>query len=273
MTCPGCTSSEIPFSTSSRPKRLCTPSALTIAWLTAGHCPPKPESEPARQGRRLLRPAEPAPVPALDEVLADVEDARHQEVPDARDDQQRDLLVVRRRRSAGPSTAARCTRTTLASEVFFSIEITSLPVGGMITRIACGSTIRRIVWIRDMPSDCAASDCPSATEMMPARTISAMYAASLRRDAEDRRDEGRDQRVAVRADDRRAAERNAQIDLRIQRGDEIPEQIWRAAGSRGRTRCTASSTPEISGFGDRRMTARMTPSRIPITIEMTVSRS
>ena len=58
--------------------------------------------------------------------------------------------------------------------MFFSIEIVSLPVGGMITRIACGSTIRRSVCSRDMPSDWAASVWPSSTEMIPARTISAM---------------------------------------------------------------------------------------------------
>ncbi len=46
------------------------------------------------------------------------------------------------------------------------------------TRIACGSTMRRITWPRDMPSACAASVCPSSIEEMPARTISAMYAAS-----------------------------------------------------------------------------------------------
>ena len=63
---------------------------------------------------------------------------------------------------------------TLTSEVVFSIEIVSLPVGGMITRIACGSTIRRSVCTRVMPSDCAASVWPSSTEMIPARTISAM---------------------------------------------------------------------------------------------------
>ena len=60
------------------------------------------------------------------------------------------------------------------SEVFLSIEIVSLPVGGMITRIACGSTIRRMICRRVMPSDCAASVWPSSTEMIPARTISAM---------------------------------------------------------------------------------------------------
>ena len=46
---------------------------------------------------------------------------------------------------------------TATSDVVFSIEIVSLPLGGMITRIACGSTIRRIVRSRVMPSACAAS--------------------------------------------------------------------------------------------------------------------
>ncbi len=58
--------------------------------------------------------------------------------------------------------------------MFFSIEMNSLPVGGRITRIACGSTIRRMICRRLRPSDAAASVCPSGTEMIPARTISAM---------------------------------------------------------------------------------------------------
>ena len=68
---------------------------------------------------------------------------------------------------------------TLTSEVVFSIEIVSLPVGGMITRIACGSTIRRMIRMRFIPSACAASVWPWSTEMMPARTISDMYAPSF----------------------------------------------------------------------------------------------
>ena len=68
---------------------------------------------------------------------------------------------------------------TTTSEVVLSIEIVSLPVGGTITRIACGSTIRRSVCVRDNPSAPAASLCPGSTDWMPPRTISAMYAASL----------------------------------------------------------------------------------------------
>ncbi len=60
------------------------------------------------------------------------------------------------------------------------MEIVSLPVGGMITRIAWGRTTRRITCGRPMPRAWAASVWPCSTEMIPARTISAMYAASLR---------------------------------------------------------------------------------------------
>ena len=63
---------------------------------------------------------------------------------------------------------------TLTSEVFLSWPMNSLPVGGMITRMACGRMMRRIVRSRDMPRACAASTCPSSTERMPARTISDM---------------------------------------------------------------------------------------------------
>ena len=55
----------------------------------------------------------------------------------------------------------------------------SLPNVGMMTRMACGSTMRRIVSDGDMPSDEAASVWPASTEMMPARTSSAAYAASF----------------------------------------------------------------------------------------------
>src|SRR5690349_8648525 len=94
------TSSVMPFSTSSRPKRLWTASALTMGWagsevmslvislsMTA-------EREPAREHSHVLLAAEAAPEPALDEVLADVGDARHRQVPDRGHDQERDRQVV-----------------------------------------------------------------------------------------------------------------------------------------------------------------------------------
>ncbi len=61
-----------------------------------------------------------------------------------------------------------------AIEVPLSMLMKSLPVGGMITRIACGSTIRRSVMAGVMPIDFAASVCPRSTLFRPARTISAM---------------------------------------------------------------------------------------------------
>src|SRR5581483_1215610 len=61
-----------------------------------------------------------------------------------------------------------------ASEVVFSIEMNSLPVGGTMTRMAWGSTMRRIVSNGVMPRAWAASTWPGSTERIPARTISAM---------------------------------------------------------------------------------------------------
>src|SRR4051812_8440561 len=66
------------------------------------------------------------------------------------------------------------TGTAISREVSFSMAMVSLPVGGMITRMACGRTIRRIVVPRLMPNAPAASVCPGSTDWMPARTISAM---------------------------------------------------------------------------------------------------
>lgn len=63
---------------------------------------------------------------------------------------------------------------TLAKDDVLSIEMVSLPVGGMITRIAWGRMIRRNVRPLLMPSACAASAWPCSTDSMQARTISAM---------------------------------------------------------------------------------------------------
>lgn len=61
-----------------------------------------------------------------------------------------------------------------SSEVSFTMAMVSLPVGGTMTRIAWGSTIRRMAWPRFMPSAAAASAWPRSTDRMPARAISAM---------------------------------------------------------------------------------------------------
>ncbi len=60
------------------------------------------------------------------------------------------------------------------SEVSFSIAVTSLPVGGTITRSAWGRVTRRRISPRPMPSAWAASVWPLSTDSSPARTISAM---------------------------------------------------------------------------------------------------
>ena len=52
----------------------------------------------------------------------------------------------------------------------------SLPIAGITIRIACGSTIRRIVERSVMPSAAAASTCPLGTAWIPARKISVRYA-------------------------------------------------------------------------------------------------
>jgi len=50
----------------------------------------------------------------------------------------------------------------------------SLPIEGMMLRIACGSTTEVIVCQCVMPIERAASVWPRSIEMMPPRTISAM---------------------------------------------------------------------------------------------------
>ena len=66
-----------------------------------------------------------------------------------------------------------------ASDVFF-VWLMKLPTyGGSTMRIACGSTTKRRISGHVMPSACDASVCPRGTARMPARMISALYAAEL----------------------------------------------------------------------------------------------
>src|ERR1051326_1210159 len=73
-----------------------------------------------------------------------------------------------------------CSEMIDASDVSFSSVMNSLPIGGIAIRIACGTTMRRRMRRRDMPSARPASSCPGSTDKSPARMISDMYAASLR---------------------------------------------------------------------------------------------
>ena len=59
----------------------------------------------------------------------------------------------------------------------------SLPVGGMMIRIACGTITRRRILGRVMPRARAASSWPGSTDSNPARMISDMYAASFKESA------------------------------------------------------------------------------------------
>ncbi len=71
-------------------------------------------------------------------------------------------------------SSSSCTPMTLTRVVFLSITLNSLPSGGMITRSAWGSTMRRISLAGVMPRERAASYWPRSTAPMPARMISAM---------------------------------------------------------------------------------------------------
>ena len=54
-----------------------------------------------------------------------------------------------------------------------------MPSAGSTFFTACGITISDIVWVEDSPSERPASDWPRSTAIMPARMISATYAAEL----------------------------------------------------------------------------------------------
>ena len=67
----------------------------------------------------------------------------------------------------------------VTNDVVFSMLMNSLPVGGMMTRMAWGSTVRRMVMAHDMPSATEASVCPSGTELIPALMISTLTSAVI----------------------------------------------------------------------------------------------
>src|SRR5438105_3784494 len=97
------TSSSIPRNTSSRPKLLCTASALTIGAPYKSSMPPGQQHWLLRQRRRWRVEGDEHPAEALEGrqgqtalsaaseitfqvVLADGQDRRHRQVPDAGDD-------------------------------------------------------------------------------------------------------------------------------------------------------------------------------------------
>ena len=80
------------------------------------------------------------------------------------------ISCARRKRSA----CSRMTPRNATSAVSFIRAMKSLPVGGMMTRVAWGRTTRRIRCAYDIPSASAASACPCPTDWIPARKISVM---------------------------------------------------------------------------------------------------
>ena len=62
--------------------------------------------------------------------------------------------------------------TASTSDVVLSMPIVSLPVGGMMMRMAWGRMMRRMIRVRFMPSAFAASVWPGSTASRPARPIS-----------------------------------------------------------------------------------------------------
>src|SRR5882757_996575 len=159
---------------------------------------------------------------------------------------------------------------TTTSEVVLSIEIVSLPVGGMITRMACGSTIRRSAWVRDMPSALAASVWPCSTDLMPPRTISAMYAASF---SPSPSKQAVNWTISWFVSKVTNSGPNGMPSPRV--GNRLARKFqktsWVITGVPRKNQMYPPATLVSTGFGDSRMTARIRPPTAPIAIASTVS--
>ena len=154
--CCGCTTKSMPLSTSSLPNDFHTCSALTIGarrcTARRGHGPDRLPSRllllpgasaPASRLLRLLV-AEASAEVRLQVVLADGEQRREEEYQ---------MQATSSSGMTGSSARTRSGRLVISSrpeitetsEVVLSMEMVSLPMGGMMTRIACGRTMRRMV--------------------------------------------------------------------------------------------------------------------------------
>ena len=123
-----------------------------------------------------------------------------------------------------------------------------------------------------MPSDWAASVWPSSTEMIPARTISAMYAPSFSPSASMPATNGVISEFASKCP-KLGPERDPEPDARVERRDVVPEEDLHEHRRAAEEPDVDPAAPDTSGFGDRRITASRIPSAIPIAIETTVSSS
>ena len=72
------------------------------------------------------------------------------------------------------------TATTVPSAVPLVMAMVRLVSGGMVRRMACGSTTCISVWPYESPVERAASHCPLAMEVIPAQKISSEKAISTK---------------------------------------------------------------------------------------------
>ena len=132
----------------------------------------------------------------------------------------------------------------------------SLPVGGMITRSACGRITRRIVWARVRPSDAPASRWPGSTLMMPGADDLGHVGAFTQTEAEIGGRRRRDDRVGVDGEPFGAEERDAERDhWGTGRRGCTRRSAAPARESRGTRRCRTSAAPDSSLLSESRISA------------------
>ena len=157
------------------------------------------------------------------------------------------------------------TGTAISSEVSLSIAMISLPVGGTITRIACGSTIRRSVLPGSCRARCAASVWPAVDRQDAGPHDLGHVRGLVEPQAEQAGGEPEKIWLASRPRNRRspssragpsAAGRTGRRGRGRRRGAELAAEDSRtSAGSPGRTRCRPRRPPDRTGLVDSRMTA------------------
>eukprot|EP01022_Parablepharisma_sp_SALTPOND_P021562 TRINITY_DN427_c3_g1_i1.p1 TRINITY_DN427_c3_g1~~TRINITY_DN427_c3_g1_i1.p1 ORF type:complete len:882 (+),score=278.44 TRINITY_DN427_c3_g1_i1:1771-4416(+) len=155
---------------------------------------------------------------------------------------------------------------TLATEVSLIMLITSLPTGGMITRMACGSTMRRKAVRRVMPIALAASVWPLSTARMPPRTTSAVQAPCPMPSPSRLATKGV-MMSTVRASNQPGMPRVGNTSARLNHSS-----ICSSRGVPRKNQMQKVATALSSLLGDITITAKTTPSTMPTTIAQMVMR-
>ena len=114
------------------------------------------------------------------------------EVVHERSEQRLGVVELRGGKLQRGTSSNSCSEMIDASDVSLSSVMNSLPIGGIAIRIACGTTTRRMMLRRDMPSARPASSWPGSTDMRPARMISEMIGGLVQRQRDPRRYERRE---------------------------------------------------------------------------------